>query len=124
MAEAENTTQEKRKQPVKRLIVHAYRGIPEVHSWSYYKKLDRHWTVCGYERRGIGGIAEIGTPPPVGHHGTVEAAKVNCPFCLDLIENTQKRQAQMPPDPGKLGRAARRGAVSGSRVEQNSPVSK
>ena len=82
---------------LKSLVVHAYRGIPEVHSWSHYTKHNHHWSVCGYVAEGSVGIPALeDTAPDVGIRGTTEVAKVTCAFCLDLIENTQKRQALIP----------------------------
>ncbi len=80
------------------LLVHAYRGIPEVHSWTHYKKLDKHWSVCGYQDGGKSGIPELEIPKPEsGTRGSTNLSEVTCAFCLDLVEDTDRRQILIPP---------------------------
>jgi len=56
---------------LKSLVVHAYRGIPEVHSWSYYTKHNHHWSVCGYNAEGSAGIPALeDAAPDTGIRGT------------------------------------------------------
>lgn len=95
MAEQQSITTFGGKRP--NLLVHAYRGIPEVHSWSHYKKLDHHWAVCGFQTKGSGGIQPLEFPmPETGTRGSCDLTKVTCAFCLDLVERTQRRQSLIP----------------------------
>lgn len=77
--------------------IHVYRGVPELHAWSHYKKLDRHWAVCGYQREGIGGIPGSDSLEISDHKATIDPYQADCPFCLDLIERTQRRQTRVVP---------------------------
>ena len=86
----------KKQQPTKPLVIHLYRGAPEVHSWSHYQKRDCHWSLCGHHRTGKTGFLPLEGPhPSSGHVATTILANVNCVFCCDLIEGTQKRQANL-----------------------------
>ncbi len=78
------------------VLIHAYRGIPEVSAWSHYPKFDKRWAVCGYVApSGILPLSALEVPE-TGIWATTHVDRVNCAFCLDLIENTQKRQTLIP----------------------------
>ena len=55
---------------------HLYRGAPAVRSWSKYQATVKEWSLCGIHHKGRKSDLRA----------TEDPARVNCPYCRQLIE--------------------------------------
>lgn len=68
-------------------LTHLFRGAPPVRSWSKHQETVKEWTLCGIQRK----------TPGKGHgkapESTELASLASCPYCLELMRPSTKKQA-------------------------------
>lgn len=72
--------------PCRKPLTHLFRGAPAVRTWSKYQETIPGWTLCGINR-------QLGSGPSRQRAECTEhASLVTCPYCLDLMRPSAKKQ--------------------------------
>lgn len=71
-------------------VTHLFRGAPPVRDWSKHQETVKDWTLCGINRR----LAEGSNRRRA--ECTELASLVSCPYCLELMRPSAKKQTGRP----------------------------